>query len=109
MVDNIGNMSEDNGKNASDKTVENEFAALEQQEKQAQENNKNVFVGVDGEGYFVFKAHTSLHPWMIIGGLTDAISQYRGMILRKQKEVEEQRKKLMGGSRRFFNILKPHG
>lgn len=103
MVNNNG----DDGKISKDKSMEDESKTIEQTEKQAQANPTEAFIGVDGEGYFFCKIHMSNHPWMILGFLQDAISQYRGIILKRQKEIEEQRKKLMGGSRRFFNLLKP--
>ena len=103
MVNNNG----DDGKGVANEALENESKTVEQTQEQKEAQPKNAFIGVDGEGYYVCKIHTSQHPWMIIGFLHDAISQYRGMVIAKQKELEEQRRKLMGRGRGFFNLLKP--
>ena len=103
----MGNNIGDDRKNVKNETDEGEIKPLEQPADSKETHPKDAFVGVDGEGYWVCKIHASQHPWMIIGFLNDCIAKYRGMIMQKQKEIEEQRKKLMGGKSRFFNLLKP--
>lgn len=103
MVNNNG----DDGKSVANEAEKNDVQSVEQSTEPKTAHPKDAFIGVDAEGYFVCKIHTTLHPWMIIGGLTDAIAQYRGLVIKKQKELEEQRKKLMGRGRGFFNLLKP--
>jgi hypothetical protein len=102
MLDNIGN-----GKMSEDQTLENESKTVEPSTEQKEAQPKDAYFGVDGQGYVICKIHSSQHPLMVIGFLHDCISNYRGMIIKKQKDIQAQKEKLMGGSRRFFNLLKP--
>jgi len=102
MVDN-----NENGKSVADQTSSNESKAVEQNPQEKTAEPKDAFIGVDGEGYFFARIHMTQHPWTVIGFLNDAIAQYRGMVVKRQKDLEAQRQKLMGRSKTFLNLLRP--